>query len=61
MMRAGAMLALIADAALALIKTLLTEGLWWPLKVVEYLAAGAVAELCIGARHINPEHLGAQP
>lgn len=50
-----------ASAMLALIKTLLAEGLWWPLQVVEYLAAGAVAELCIGARHINPEHLGAQP
>lgn len=50
MMRTSAVLALIAGVAMAIIKTLLAEGLWWPFQVVEYLEAltlamGAVAVL----------------
>lgn len=50
MIRASAAMALIAAAAMALIKTLLAEDLWWPFQLVEYLAAlllaaGAIATL----------------
>ncbi len=43
MMRTSAVLALVAAAALATVKALLAEPLWWPFMVVEYMAAAALA------------------
>lgn len=43
MMRISAILALIAAVALATVKSLLAEQLWWPFVVSDYLAAGALA------------------
>jgi hypothetical protein len=43
MMRTSALLALVASAAMAAVKALLAEPLWWPFLVVEYVAAAALA------------------
>lgn len=43
MKRTSAVLALIAATAMAAIKALLAEPLWWPFVAVEYMAAAALA------------------
>ena len=43
MMRTSAILALVAAAAMATVKALLAEPLWWPFLIVEYMAAAVLA------------------
>lgn len=57
MMRASAIVALVVAAAMATVKALLAEPLWWPFLVVEYmeaavLALGAVSVLRGGQAHL---------
>lgn len=49
MMRTSAILALAAAVAMATVKVLLAEPLWWPFLVVEYSAGAALAFGAIAA------------
>lgn len=57
MMRTSAVLALVAAIALAAVKALLAEQLWWPFLVVEYMAAAALAFGAVAALRGGRGHM----